>query len=235
MQLRSEKGVQVQCAVTSVSSDCVCHLGYASNRGTLVHSSSIDNAQKRSSFRHGRSSSRGGGDLLKGHKGCGRFEQKQIILVQARVQDTVEHETYDGNELDGDSRSRDRNRRQNSGNERRRRVQVITNNGFVDLEEQLGITKGRKEGKLRLRLSSQQNQNRVQRDEEGRLYFEYDFNGADIDDVPDIDSSSLNSAEELQTRQEGDAPSLAQAATPLEIGTFLASERGSLSFFSDHE
>jgi len=154
------------------------------------------------------------------------------VYVQARVQDTVEHETYDGNELDGNSRSKDRSRRQGNGSERRRRVQVITNNGFVDLEEQLGITKGKKEGKLRLRLSSQQNRNRVQRDEEGRLYFEYDFNGADIDDAPDIDSSSFYSAEELQTRQEGDAPSLAQAATPLEIGTFLASERGRLSYFS---
>lgn len=215
----------MQCAVTSLS-DCVCNLGYGSSKGTLIHSSSLDSSRKQSSFRHGRSS-RGGGELRKGHKGCGRLEQKQIIHVQARVQDAVEHETYDGNELDGNSRSRDRSRRQSNGSQRRRRVQVITNNGFVDLEEQLGITKGRKEDKLRLRLSNQQNRDRVQRDEEGRLYFEYDYNGADVDDVPDIDSSSFYSAEELQTRQEGDAPSLAQAATPLEIGTFLASERGS--------
>lgn len=222
-QLRPEKGVQVQCAVTSLSSGCLCNLGYASSKGTLIHSSSLDNSQKRSSFRHGRSS-RGGGDLRNGHKDCGRLEQKQIFHVQARVQDTVEHETYDGNELDGNSRSRERSRRQNNGGERRR-VQVITNNGFLDLEEQLGITKGRKEGKLRLRLSSQHNRNRVQRDEEGRLFFEYDFNGADVDDVPDIDSSSFFSTEDSQTRQEGDALSVAQAATPLEIGTFLASER----------
>ncbi|KAG0568473.1 hypothetical protein M758_6G019200 [Ceratodon purpureus] len=222
-QLRPEKGVQVQCAVTSLSADCVCSLGYGGSKGTLIHSSSLDNSQKRSSFRHGRSN-RGGGDFRKGHKGCGRLEHKQIIHVQARVQDIVEHETYDGNELDGNNRSRDRSRRQNNGGERRRRVQVITNNGFVDLEEQLGIKKETKEGKLKLRLSSQQNRNRVQRDEEGRLYFEYDFNGAEVDD-PDIESSSFYSAEELQTRQEGDAPSLAQAATPLEIGTFLASER----------
>lgn len=223
MQLRPEKGVQV---VASLSSDCICSLGYASNKGSLIHSSSLDNSQKRSSFRHGRISR----DVRKGHKGCGRLDQKQTVHVLARVQDTVEHETYDGNELDGNPRSKDR--RQGSGSERRRRVQVITNNGFVDLEEQLGITKGKKEDKLRLRLSSQQNRNRVQRDEEGRLYFEYDFNGADIDDVPDIDSSSFYSAEELQTRQEGDAPSLAQAATPLEIGTFLASERGRQSCYS---
>ncbi|XP_073392783.1 uncharacterized protein [Physcomitrium patens] len=226
-QLRTEKSAQFSCVVSS-SSDCVCNLGYVSNKGTLVHSSSLERSQNRSSgFRHGRSS-RSRGEPRKGYRGCGRLDPKQTVIhVQARVQDTVEHETYDsGNELDRNFRSKTRSRGEKKGKERRR-VQVITNNGFVDLEEQLGISKGRKgEGRLRLRLSSQQNRNRVQRDEEGRLCFEYEFNATDGEEVPELDNNSFYSAEELQTRQEGDAPSLAQAATPLEIGTFLASERG---------
>jgi hypothetical protein len=83
--------------------------------------------------------------------------------------------------------------------ERRQQVQVITNNGFVELEEQLGVSKHTKEGSLQLKLSSKWQGNEVLKDEEGRL---------------------------LQTRQEeGDAPpTLAQAASLVEIASHLASE-----------
>ncbi|XP_024363075.1 uncharacterized protein [Physcomitrium patens] len=235
-QLRTEKTIQVSCAAASSSlSDCTCNLGYVGNKAMLVPSSSLERSQNFSSgFRHGRSN-RGSLELRKRHGECGRSEPKQTPThVQARVQDSVEHETYDsGNELDGSLRCKDRGRRERTGTDRRR-VQVITNNGFVDLEEQLGITKGRKgEGKLKLRLSSQQSGNKVQRDEEGRLYFEYEFNEADGEEAPEIDKNSFYSAEELQTRQGGDAPSLAQAAIPLEISAFLAFERGAGRSTSD--
>lgn len=107
MQLRLEKGVQVQCVVILLLFDCICSLGYVSNKGgILIYFLFLDNFQKWSSFRYGKSS-RGGGDLWRGYKGCGRLDQKQIVYVQVWVQDIVEYEMYDGNELDGNFWSKD--------------------------------------------------------------------------------------------------------------------------------
>lgn len=218
LQLRPERASQ--CTVSLPPFKCDCDSGHGGSKGVLVRSSSLEKFGKRSSCRRGR-------DRL--DKNFGSLDRKPIVEVQARVQDTVEHETYDRESgFEHKFHRKDPTRRQkNSGGkcERRRRVQVVTNNGFVDLEEQLGIAKkDSKEGSLRLKLSSRRNGNKVQKDEEGRLYFEYEFNGADVDDAPNLDSSSFYSAEELQSRQEGDA--VAQAASLLDIGGLLASDRG---------
>lgn len=224
LQLRPERASS-QCTVSLPPFKCDCNSGYGGSKGVLVRSSSLEKFGKRSSCRRGR---------YRLDKNFGSLDRKPIVEVQARVQDTVEHETYDRERgFEHKFRRKDPTRRQkNSGGkcERRRRVQVVTNNGFVDLEEQLGIAKkDSKEGSLRLKLSSRRNGNKVQKDEEGRLYFEYEFNGADVDDAPNLDSSSFYSAEELQSRQEGDA--VAQAASLLDIGGLLASDRGACMVF----
>lgn len=228
VQPRLDRGAQsrdVQCAVSSSLVNCVCNSG-CGDKVNLVQTSSLGKSGNFSSLKRGKD--RGCG-TRKGYKNSNSLDRKSILEVQARVQDYVEHETYDDeNGLEDKRRGgRDGHQRQNSGGERRRTVQVVTNNGFVDLEEQLGLTKRTKEGSLRLRLSSQRNGNKVQKDEEGRLYFEYEFSGVESDETSELDGgSSFYSAEEFQSRQGGDAPGVAQAASLLEIGAFLASARG---------
>ncbi|KAL3685868.1 hypothetical protein R1sor_003890 [Riccia sorocarpa] len=67
--------------------------------------------------------------------------RKSVIDLQTRVQDALNNESRSlvkDTEEEGGRRARGRPRKQPTG-ERRRRVQVVGNNGFVDLETQLGL------------------------------------------------------------------------------------------------
>lgn len=75
-----------QCTVSLPPFKCDCNSGYGGSRGVLVRSSSLEKFGKTISCRRGRS---------RLDKNFGSLDRKPIVEVQARVQDTVEHETYD--------------------------------------------------------------------------------------------------------------------------------------------
>ncbi|KAH8939787.1 hypothetical protein BDL97_15G054800 [Sphagnum fallax] len=209
-QLRLERGVQCRdlpCAINSpeiLSVRCACNMAPAGdNYVGLVQSAALENSGKAGDLKRGKG--QGGCNL---QNQCSRNDvslvrRPALLRVHARVQDCLEHECHEMQNRLQDRGGRggkvcDR-RPKNRVERRQQQVQVITNNGFVELEEQLGVSKQTKEGSLQLKLSSKWQENEVLKDEEGRL---------------------------LQTRQEeGDAPpTLAQAASLVEIASHLASE-----------
>jgi hypothetical protein len=209
-QLRLERGVQCRdlpCAINSpeiLSVRCACNMAPAGdNYVGLVQSAALENSGKAGDLKRGKG--QGGCNL---QNQCSRNDvslvrRPALLRVHARVQDCLEHECHEMQNRLQDRGGRggkvcDR-RPKNRVERRQQQVQVITNNGFVELEEQLGVSKHTKEGSLQLKLSSKWQENEVLKDEEGRL---------------------------LQTRQEeGDAPpTLAQAASLVEIASHLASE-----------
>lgn len=217
LQLRLERGVQNRdfpCAINSpeiLSVRCACNMAPAGdNYAGLVQSAALENSGKAGDLKRGKD--QGGCNL---QKQCSRNDVSSVrrpalLRVQARVQDCLEHECHEmQNRLQdrGGRGGKVCDRRPKNRVERRQQVQVITNNGFVELEEQLGVSKHTKEGSLQLKLSSKWQGNEVPKDEEGRL---------------------------LQTQQEeGDAPpTLAQAASLVEIASHLASETGTLTHAS---
>ncbi len=216
LQLRLEQGVQnrdLPCAINSpeiLSMRCACNMAPAGdNYAGLVQSAALENSGKAGDLKRGI----GQGNL---QKQCSRNDvslvrRPALLRVQAWVQDCLEHECHEMQNRLQDRGGRggkvcDR-RPKNRVECRQQEVQVITNNGFVELEEQLGVSKRTKEGSLQLKLSSKWQGNEVLKDEEGRL---------------------------LQTRQEeGDAPpTLAQASSLVEIASHLASETGTLTHAS---
>ncbi len=218
LQLRLERGVQYRdlpCAINSpeiLSVRCACNMAPAGDKYVgLVQSAALENSGKAGDLK--REKGQGGCNL---QNQCSRNDvslvrRPALLRVHARVQDCLEHECHEmQNRLqDGGGRGGkvcDR-RPKNRVERRQQQVQVITNNGFVELEEQLGVSKHTKEGSLQLKLSSKWQENEVLKDEEGRL---------------------------LQTRQEeGDAPpTLAQAVSLVEIASHLASETGTLTHAS---
>jgi hypothetical protein len=209
-QLRLERGVQYRdlpCAINSpeiLSVRCACNMAPAGdNYVGLVQSAALENSGKAGDLKRGKG--QGGCNL---QNQCSRNDvslvrRPALLRVHAQVQDCLEHECHEMQNRLQDRGGRggkvcDR-RPKNRVERRQQQVQVITNNGFVELEEQLGVSKHTKEGSLQLKLSSKWQENEVLKDEEGRL---------------------------LQTRQEeGDAPpTLAQAVSLVEIASHLASE-----------
>ncbi|KAG6546899.1 hypothetical protein Mapa_011515 [Marchantia paleacea] len=141
-QLKSGRGCNVRerhgGGVDSVSLTLrgACQSNYVDSKVNLVKtysfiktdtSSRSQNSSNKQSGRNGEHST-----SLKG--------RKPGLELQPRVQDALNNGTQTAvKELDdGGRRNRDRSRRQPTG-ERRRRVQVVGNNGLVDLETQLGL------------------------------------------------------------------------------------------------
>lgn len=188
----------MQCAALPSSTDCVCEArNHGGAKRTSVGYPVVKKSVKLSSLRL---------------HGTGR--------THARVQDTVENDIYDRSESASSPRGKERSRGWQSthGNERRK-VQVITDNGFVDLEEQLGISKNTKGRSRRGNSRRDGSSGRGFEEDEERLYLDgYELiSVADFDDSLDFGRNSFYSADELQMRQ--------AAASPLEINKFLA-EKG---------
>lgn len=203
MQLKPERVTQakeVQCAALPSSTDCVCESrNHGGAKRTSVGYPVVKKSVKLNSLRL---------------HGTGR--------THARVQDTVENDIYDRSECGSSPRGKERSRGWQSthGNERRK-VQVITDDGFVDLEEQLGISKNTKGRSRRGNSRRHGSSSRGFEEEEERLYLDgYELiSVAEFDDSLDFGfgRNSFYSADELQMRQ--------AAASPLEINKFLA-EKG---------
>ncbi|KAH9539168.1 hypothetical protein CY35_15G044400 [Sphagnum magellanicum] len=209
-QLRLERGVQnsdLPCAINSpeiLSVRCACNMAPAGdNYAGLVQSAALESSGKARDLKRGKG--QGGCNL---QKQCSRNDvslvrRPALLRVQARVQDCLEHECHEIQnrlQVKGGRGGKVCDRRPKTRVEhRQQQVEVITNNGFVELEEQLGVSKRTKEGSLQLKLSSKWQGNEVLKDEEGRL---------------------------LQTRQEegGAPPTRAHAASLVEIASHLASE-----------
>lgn len=201
VQLKPERVTQakeVQCAGLPSLTECVCE----SRDHCGANRTSVNNIFAKKS---------GKLNSLRLH-GTGR--------THARVQDTVENDTYDRLESASSPRGKERSRgwQSNHGNERRK-VQVITDDGFVDLEEQLGISKNTKGRSRRGNSRRNGSSSRGFEEDEERLYLDgYELiSVAEFDDSLNFGRNSFYSADELQIRQ--------AAATPLEINKFLA-EKG---------
>lgn len=203
VQLKPERVTQakeVQCAALPSSTDCFCESrNHGGAKRTSVGYPVVKKSAKLNSLRL---------------HGTGR--------THARVQDTVENDIYDRSDFASSPRGKERSRGWQSthGNERRK-VQVITDNGFVDLEEQLGISKNTKGRSRRGNSRRNGSSSRGFEEEEERLYLDgYELiSVAEFDDSLDFGfgRNSFYSADELQMRQ--------AAASPLEINKFLA-EKG---------
>lgn len=174
--------------------------------GIVVHSVVSVAANSSSKRWNGRSNKGDGLLAAKGAKKQGpqfqRGSSAGLPSLQARAKDYVEQERYEkGEEGEEESSPESRGRRgvkeYNWRRERetaRRRVQVVTNNGLVDLEEQLGLPRRIRDGRSRLRIS-----NVLQGDEGG--YIACECSEADADAILELERKIAGDSKQLTDLQ----------------------------------
>jgi len=167
-----------------------------------VHSVVSVAANSSSKRWNGRSNKGDGLLAAKGAKKQGpqfqRGSSAGLPSLQASAKDYVEQERYEkGEESSPESRGRRGVKEYNWRREREtagRRVQVVTNNGLVDLEEQLGLPRRIRDGRSRLRIS-----NVLQGDEGG--YIACECSEADADAILELERKIAGDSKQLTDLQ----------------------------------
>jgi len=170
--------------------------------GIVVHSVVSVAANSSSKRWNGRSNKGDGLLAAKGAKKQGpqfqRGSSAGLPSLQASAKDYVEQERYEkGEESSPESRGRRGVKEYNWRREREtagRRVQVVTNNGLVDLEEQLGLPRRIRDGRSRLRIS-----NVLQGDEGG--YIACECSEADADAILELERKIAGDSKQLTDLQ----------------------------------
>jgi hypothetical protein len=170
--------------------------------GIVVHSVVSVAANSSSKRWNGRSNKGDGLLVAKGAKKQGpqfqRGSSAGLPSLQASAKDYVEQERYEkGEESSPESRGRRGVKEYNWRREREtagRRVQVVTNNGLVDLEEQLGLPRRIRDGRSRLRIS-----NVLQGDEGG--YIACECSEADADAILELERKIAGDSKQLTDLQ----------------------------------
>ncbi|BBN00283.1 hypothetical protein MPTK1_1g27830 [Marchantia polymorpha subsp. ruderalis] len=227
-QLKSGRGSNVRERHGNVDSVSVtlrgaCQSNYADSKVNLVKtysfiktdtSSRSQNSSNKQNGRNGENST-----SLKG--------RKPGLELQPRVQDALNNGTQTAvREVDdGGRRSRDRPRRQPTG-ERRRRVQVVGNNGLVDLETQLGLVS---DDEVSREIDDiKVSQGRAPREEVERTLLESSLQGIGSSEIQRRQSSSAEVCSDSEIPSQG-GPSFQSARSDSYSGSRSESMAASLT------